>query len=232
MSPIERANYSNTTTCLHSCVCVHTWRWSLVMQCPWGRRTPLPCVSWTDSFTASLNRHSLVRARICSKYQHRLKTPPESQQEKLLHLYTKDNTNADLQYSALNSASNISAYSPYKMDVKGKHGQYLKYKDDSTLSQFSFSWALHDRQCWCAYRDVVACAEKPITDEVKAGYSGAKVNSVGFREKVDPRKQLIANDVIGILEVGLGLSQGATQYTLAQWVTNTSMSECVCTNIQ
>lgn len=100
------------------------------------------------------------------------------------------------------------------------------------MFQLNIAHKSDDRQCLCVYRDVVACAEKPITDEVKAGHSGAKVNSVGFREKVDPRKQLFANDVISVLEVGLGLSQGATQYTLAQWITNISMSECMYTNIQ
>lgn len=73
------------------------------------------------------------------------------------------------------------------------------------------------------YRDVVACGEKPVADEVKAGYSGTEVNPVGFGEKVDSREQFSSNAVIGVLEVGLGLSQGATQHTLGKWVTHTSM---------
>ena len=79
--------------------------------------------------------------------------------------------------------------------------------------------------CLCVYRDVVACDEKPVTDEVQAGYGGAKMNPVGFREKVDSRKQFISNAVGSVLEVGLGLSQGATQHTLGKWVMHTSMSE-------
>lgn len=80
-----------------------------------------------------------------------------------------------------------------------------------------------DRQCLCEYRDVVACGEKPVADKVKAGYSGAEVNPLGFREQVNSREQFIWDAVRGILEVGLGLSQGATQHTLGkrlytQWV--------------
>lgn len=77
------------------------------------------------------------------------------------------------------------------------------------------------------YRDVVACGEKPVADKVKAGYSGAEVNPVGFREKVDSREQFISNVVIGVLEISLGLSQGATQHTLGKWArhTHTTMSK-------
>lgn len=64
-----------------------------------------------------------------------------------------------------------------------------------------------DRQCLRVYRDIVACGEKPVADEVKAGYSGAKVNPVGFREQVNSWEQFIFDGVKGVLEVGLGLSQ-------------------------
>lgn len=53
--------------------------------------------------------------------------------------------------------------------------------------------------CLCVYRDVVACVEKPVTDKVEAGYSGAEVNPVGFREKVDSREQFIFNAVGSVL---------------------------------
>lgn len=77
-----------------------------------------------------------------------------------------------------------------------------------------------DKQRLCVYRDVVACGEKPVADKVKAGYNGAKVNPVGFREKVDSREQFISDAVKGVLEVGLGLTRGATQHTLRKWVTH------------
>ena len=67
-----------------------------------------------------------------------------------------------------------------------------------------------DRQSLYVYPDVVACGVKPVADEVKAGYSGAEVDPVGFREKVDSREQFISHAVIGVLEIDLGLSQGAT----------------------
>lgn len=88
---------------------------------------------------------------------------------------------------------------------------------------------MRERKCLCGYRDVVACAEKPVADEVKAGYSGAEVNPVRFREKVNPGEQFFSNVVISILQVGLGLSQGATQHTLGKWVTHT-LSEKMHTN--
>lgn len=47
----------------------------------------------------------------------------------------------------------------------------------------------------CAYREVVACGEKPVADEIKAGYSGTKVNPMRFREKVNSREQFISNVV-------------------------------------
>lgn len=76
------------------------------------------------------------------------------------------------------------------------------------------------------YRDIVACGEKPVADEVKAGHSGAEVNPVGFREKIDSRKQFISDAVTGVLEVGLGLSQRATQHTLGKRITRACQNEC------
>lgn len=81
----------------------------------------------------------------------------------------------------------------------------------------------YSANCLCGYRGVVACREKPVADKVKAGYNGAEVNPLGFREKVDTREQFFSNVVISILQVGLGLSQGTTQHTLGKWVTNTYM---------
>lgn len=66
------------------------------------------------------------------------------------------------------------------------------------------------------YLDVVACSEKPVTNEVKARHSGAEVKPVGFREKVYPRDQFIFNDVGGILQVIVGVSHAATQQTLRE----------------
>ena len=71
----------------------------------------------------------------------------------------------------------------------------------------------------CMYRDIVACGKKPVADEVKAGHSGAEVNPVGLREKINSGEQLISDAVTGVLEVGLGLSQRATQHTLGKWIT-------------
>ncbi len=53
-----------------------------------------------------------------------------------------------------------------------------------------------------------------MADEVEAGDSGADMNPVGLREKIDSCEQFFSDAVISILEVGLGLSQGATQHTL------------------
>lgn len=64
------------------------------------------------------------------------------------------------------------------------------------------------------YRDVIACAEKPVAEEVKAGYCGFEMNPIGIREKVDSREQLLSNAVGGILQVSLGLSHGAIQNAL------------------
>lgn len=38
------------------------------------------------------------------------------------------------------------------------------------------------------YRDVIAFGEKPMADEVKAGYSSVEVNPAGVRENVDSRE--------------------------------------------
>ena len=82
-----------------------------------------------------------------------------------------------------------------------------------------------DRQCLCAYRDPVACGEKPAADKVKAGYSGSKVNSVRFREEVNSREQFIPDAVGGVQEVILGLGQGATQHTLRKHQTHRHVRE-------
>ncbi|TNN28597.1 hypothetical protein EYF80_061255 [Liparis tanakae] len=78
-----------------------------------------------------------------------------------------------------------------------------------------------DRPFSSVYRNVVACVEKPVADEVKAGDGGAQVNPLGFREKVDSREQLVSDAVIGVMEVGLWLSQGTTQHTLGRGVIHT-----------
>lgn len=69
-----------------------------------------------------------------------------------------------------------------------------------------------------------------MAEEAEAGYGGAKVKPVGFREKVDSRKQFISNAVMGILEIGLGLSQRATQHTLGKWVTHRHTHTQACQN--
>lgn len=73
-----------------------------------------------------------------------------------------------------------------------------------------------DSQCLFVYRDVVACDVEPMAEEVEAGYSGAEGNPVRLREKVRSREQFLSDAVKGVLEVGLGLSQGATQHTLGR----------------
>lgn len=52
---------------------------------------------------------------------------------------------------------------------------------------------------------------------------------MGFREKVDSRKQFISNAMGGVLEVSLGLSQGATQHTLVDDI-HISMPELIHTH--
>lgn len=69
-----------------------------------------------------------------------------------------------------------------------------------------------------------------MAGEVQAGYSGAEVSPVWFREKTDSREQFIPNAVIGVLEVSLGLSQGAAQYTLGKSVTHTHTQTQIITS--
>lgn len=53
-----------------------------------------------------------------------------------------------------------------------------------------------------------------MAEEFQAGYHGAEVNPVWFREKISPREQFFSNAVVSILQVGLRLSRGATEHTL------------------
>lgn len=65
---------------------------------------------------------------------------------------------------------------------------------------------------------MIAFGEKPVADEVEAGYSCVEVNPVGVREKVDAREQFTSDVMKGVLEVSLGLSRGATQHALRKLV--------------
>lgn len=53
-----------------------------------------------------------------------------------------------------------------------------------------------------------------MAEEFQAGYCGAEVNPVWFREKISPREQFFSDAVVSILQIGLRLSRGATQHTL------------------
>lgn len=68
-----------------------------------------------------------------------------------------------------------------------------------------------------AYRDVVACGEEPVANEIEAYYSGAEGKPAGLSEKVDSREQFILDAVGGILQVGLRLSRAA-QHTLRKFI--------------
>lgn len=97
--------------------CVLTCGLPLAMYCPDGRRIPAPFVSSTDSFTASVNIHSSVRARIYKKHQVRFKKASlePGKGRACARMYRIQHKNADLKYFALNSALHISAHCSNKM---------------------------------------------------------------------------------------------------------------------
>ena len=64
------------------------------------------------------------------------------------------------------------------------------------------------------YRDIVACAVQPMTQEVKAGHGGWRVDPDWIREQVHPRNQLLPHTVGTIEEVPLGMGLRAAQHTL------------------
>lgn len=92
------------------------------MYCPYVKEIPGSCVSWAASFTASVNRHSSVRARIYrNKNPEWTKKQQQNSREKYNLQNIQCNINADLKYSTLNSALHISAQISHKMYVKSEH---------------------------------------------------------------------------------------------------------------
>lgn len=113
-------------------------------------------------------------------------------------------------------------HSPQNVCKGPAGGVAEKTRNNVTTTQVIIWCISAESNRWPAYPDVVACGEKPAAGEMKAGYSGAEVSSAGFREKVDTREQLVSDAMTGVLEISLGLNQGAGQHTLE---THTRVSE-------